>query len=121
VQEGPGQRELQETVQRWIDLWSSSRPRLEVCDDDRRLRFLDTRPGARRTHWTAGELESEVYRLCDSGQSSAALLETLTARGAQVSMLELEEAIDGLCAAQVAVRLGGKLLGLAVNVQPAGT
>jgi hypothetical protein len=69
---------------------------------------------------TASELESEVYRLCDSGQSSAALLEALSARGIQVSLPELEEAIDALCIAQLAVRLGGKLLGLAVNVQPAG-
>lgn len=120
VQEGPGQRELQETVQRWSDLWSSSRPPLlEAYDDGRRLQFLDTRPCARRTHWTAGELETEVYRLCDSGQSSSALLEALSARGAQVSMPELEEAIDSLCTAQLAVRLGGKLLGLAVNVHPA--
>ena len=120
VQEGPGQRELQETVQRWKDLWSSSRPLLQAHDDGRRLQVLDTRPCARQTHWIAGELETEVYRLCDSGQSSSALLEALSARGIQVSRPELERAIDALCTAQLAVRLSGKLLGLAVNVDFAG-
>src|SRR5262249_8069506 len=61
VQEGPGQRELQETVQRWVDLWSSSsKPRLEAYDGGGRLRCLDAGPLPRRAHWTAGELETEV-------------------------------------------------------------
>jgi len=119
LQEGPGQQELQETVQQWNHLWLSSRPLLQAYDDGRRLQILDTRPCARQTHWIAGELEAEVYRLCDSGQSSPALLKALSARGIQVSVQELEAAIDALCDAQLALRLNGRLLGLAVNVDPA--
>ena len=121
IQEGPGQRELQETVQRWNDLWRSSRPLLQAYDDGRRLQVLDTRPCARQTHWIAGELETEVYRLCDSGQSSSALLEALSARGIQVSLPELERAVDALCTAQLVVRLSGKWVGLAVNVDSSPT
>jgi len=115
LQEGPGQQELQEAVQQWNHLWHSSRPLLRAYDDGRRFQILDTRPGARESHWTASGLEAEVCRLCDSGQSSSALLKALSARGIQVSMAELDGAIEALCAAKVILRLNGKLLGLAVN------
>jgi len=115
VQEGPGQQELQEAVQEWSDRWRSSRPRLEIRDDGRRLDVLDTRPCARETRWTAEGLEAEVYRLCGAGQSSRALRAALAAQGLEVTAEEVDRAGDALCAAKLAVRLNGRLLGLGVS------
>jgi magnesium-protoporphyrin IX monomethyl ester (oxidative) cyclase len=119
LQEGPGQQQLQEAVKQWNHLWYSSRPLLQAYDDGRRLQILDTRPCARKSNWIAGELEAEVCRLCDSGQSPSALLKALSTRGTHVSMAELEDTIETLCTAKVVLRLNGKLLGVAVNADPA--
>jgi magnesium-protoporphyrin IX monomethyl ester (oxidative) cyclase len=115
VQEGPGQQELQEAVQEWNHLWSAARPVLETYDDGGRVQVVDTRPGAGQIRWTAGELESEVYRLCDAGQSPAALRQGLAASGVEVSEKEIEAAIDALCAERLALRLNGRVLGLGVR------
>jgi ribosomal peptide maturation radical SAM protein 1 len=116
VQQQPGQQALQEAVQRWNDLWQSSRPALHVYDDGEQLRITDTRPGARRTSWTVHGLAAEIYRLCDTAQTPAALLKQLSARrGTAVSAQEAEAPLETLCEPNLILRLNGKLLSLGVN------
>jgi ribosomal peptide maturation radical SAM protein 1 len=112
----PGQRELQEVILQWNDIWRASRPVLRVYDEGRRLQFVDTRPCANQRSWTAGELEAEVYRLCDCAQTPPALVKRCsTSRGTPVSMQEIEQAIETLCRAKVLLSLNGKLLAVGVN------
>ena len=116
LQDEPGQQELQEVVQHWNRIWQDSRPVLRVCEEGRRLRILDTRPCAQQRSWMTGELEADIYHLCDSAQTPAALLRGLSARrGTEVSMQEAEPAIENLCRNNVLLRLNGKLLGVGVN------
>ena len=116
LQDQPGQRELQEVVQQWNAIWHTSRPVLRVYDEGQRLQIVDTRPCTHQRSWTAGELEAAFYRLCDSAQTPAALLKQLSTRcGTEVSMQEVEPAIETLCHAKVLLRLNGKLLGVGVN------
>ena len=116
LQDEPGQQELQEVVQHWNRIWQDSRPVLRVFEEGRRLRILDTRPCARQRSWMTGELEADIYHLCDSAQTPAALLRGLSARrGTEVSMQEAEPAIENLCRNNVLLRLNGKLLGVGVN------
>ncbi len=112
----PGQQELQAVVQGWNQIWNTARPVLRVYDDGRQLQIVDTRPCARQRNWTAGELESDIYRHCDSAQTLTSLLKQLsTRRGTEVSMQEVEPAIGTLCEAKVLLRLNGKLLAVGVN------
>lgn len=111
-QEGAGQQRLQDAVQEWNFVWNSSRPQLQAVDDGERLQFLDTRPCASKRQWAAGDLESEIYRLCDCAQTPTALSEQLVARGRDVSPEEIKSCIDTLCAAKVALHLNGKVLAL---------
>jgi magnesium-protoporphyrin IX monomethyl ester (oxidative) cyclase len=116
LQDQPGQKQLQEVVRQWNDIWHTSRPVLCVHDEGKRLQIVDTRPCAYQRSWTAGELEAEVYRLCDSAQTPAALLKQLSTRlGMEVSMQEIEPAIETLCRARVLLSLNGKLLSIGVN------
>ena len=112
-QAAPGQQRLQEAVQEWNFLWNSSRPQLQALDDGEKLHFVDTRPCAFETQWTAAELESEIYRLCDCAQTPTALLQRLTASGKNVSVEEVKAGIETLCAAKVALYLSGKMFALA--------
>lgn len=112
----PGHQKLQEVIRQWNEIWRSSRPILQVYDRGGSLRFTDTRPCANQGSWTVGELEAEVYRLCDSAQTSSALMKQLSAlRGQEVSMKEIEAAIATLCRERVLLPLNGKLLSLGVN------
>ncbi len=112
----PGQMELQEAVWQWNEIWRSSRPVLQVYDEGNRVRFFDTRPCASQRSWTAGGLEAEVYSLCDSAQTRAALIHQLSARpGAEVSKQEIDAAIDSLLETKVLLSLNGKLLALGVS------
>jgi magnesium-protoporphyrin IX monomethyl ester (oxidative) cyclase len=112
----PGHRELQEVILQWNHLWRTTRPVLRVYDEGQRLQFFDTRPCAKRRSWTAGELESEVYRLCDSAQTPPALFKwDFTRHGMPVSRQDVEQAIETLCRAKVLLPLNGKLLAVGVN------
>lgn len=120
MQDQPGQRELERVVREWNDLWRSSPPDLRVRDEGSQLRFFDTRPCAVQTSWTAEGLEADIYRLCDSAQTPAALLKQLCGtRGSEISIQDAEPAIEALCHAKVLLRRNGKLLGLAVNASDA--
>jgi ribosomal peptide maturation radical SAM protein 1 len=112
-QEGPGQQQLQDAVQEWNFLWNGSKPVLRGSDNGEKLHFLDTRPCAVQKQWTAGELESEIYRLCDSAQTANALSEQLAACGKDASPEEIKAGIETLCAVKVALHLNGKVLALA--------
>lgn len=112
-QEGPGQQSLQDAVREWNSLWNSSKPQLQALDGGLRLHFLDTRPCALQQQWTAGELESEIYRLCDCAQTPTALFEQLTARGKGVTLEVIKASIENLRAAKVALHQNGKVLALA--------
>src|SRR5262249_29873230 len=110
-----GQHELQEVLQEWNHVWHTSRPVLRVSREGPRLRIIDTRPGALQRNWISGELETEVYDLCDSAQTPAPVLKEISARrGAWVSAQEVEKAIQALCDAKVLLQMNGKLLGLGV-------
>jgi ribosomal peptide maturation radical SAM protein 1 len=112
----PGQKQLQEVVREWNDVWHSSQPVLQVYNEGNRLHFWDTRPCANQRSWTAEGLEAEVYRLCDSAQIPAALNRELSARhGVEVSMQEIGPAIDNLLRSKVLLSLNGKLLAIGVN------
>jgi ribosomal peptide maturation radical SAM protein 1 len=111
IHDQPGQQELQEVVQHWNEIWNSARPILRVYDDGRRLQFVDTRPCSNERNWMGGELESNIYRLCDSAQTVGSLSKQLSK-----SIQEIEPAIEALCDAKVLMRLNGKLLALGVNV-----
>ena len=116
LQDQSGQRELQEVVRQWNDMWRTSRPVLRAYDQGGHLQFVDTRPCANQRSWTAGEMEAEVYRLCDCAQTPAALMKQLSARrDTEVSMEEVERAIEKLCRENVLLSLNGKLLGVGVN------
>ena len=116
VQRQTGQQALQETVQLWNELWRSSRPLLHVRDDGEQLQITDTRPCARQSIWAVQRLEAEIYRLCDTAQTPAALLKHLSARaGADVSLHEMETALGTLCEQKLILRFSGKLLSLGVN------
>lgn len=111
----PGQKELQDMVRQWNDVWRHSRPVLQVYDEDNRLHFFDTRPCAEKRSWTAEGLEADVYRLCDSAQKPAAVNNQLTVlRGAEVSMQEIKPAIDSLLKSRALLSLNGKLLAIAI-------
>jgi len=117
VSDEAGQRELQEVVWQWNTMWRSSRPVLQVCDEVNRIHFFDTRPCASQRSWTVRGLAAEVYRLCDSAQTRTSLIHQLGSRsGAEVSMQEIDPAIDSLIDAKVLLSLNGKLL--AIGVMP---
>ncbi len=121
LQDLPGQQELQEVVRRWNDLWYTSRPVLRVYDKGRRLQFIDTRPCSNQRSWTAGEFESDLYRLCDSAQTPASLIKRLSAdRETEVTREELDQAINNLCRAKVLLSVSGRLVGVGVNVAGPG-
>jgi len=111
----PGQQRLQYVVVEWNQMWRSSRPVLAVYDEGDRLRFFDTRPCAIQRSWTVEGLEADIYRLCDSARSLAALKSQL---GREVSHGDLELAIDNLLNTKVLLSLNDKLLAIGVN-QPA--
>jgi magnesium-protoporphyrin IX monomethyl ester (oxidative) cyclase len=112
----PGQQELQEVLQEWKRVWHTSRPVLRVSQEGPRLRIVDTRRVAHQRNWALGELEAEVYGLCDSAQTPAALLKEISARrDAEVSVEEVERAIQTLCDAKVLLQMNGKLLGLGIT------
>src|ERR1035438_2152665 len=92
-------------------VWQTARPALLACTGGPHLRIVDTRPMARRQDWTAGEMEAEVYRLCDSAQTPAALLKQISARR-EVSSEEVQTAIQTLCDAKVMLQMNGKLISL---------
>ena len=116
LQDQPGQQELENVVREWHEVWHTSRPVLRVYDDGRRLQIFDTRPCARQSDWTAGELEAEIYRLCDSAQTPAALLKQLSGRRARaLSMQDIEPAIETLCDAKVLLSMNGRLLSVGVD------
>jgi ribosomal peptide maturation radical SAM protein 1 len=117
-QEGPGQQSLQDAVREWNSLWNSSKPQLQALDGGLRLHFLDTRPCALQQQWTAGELESEIYRLCDCAQTPTALFEQLTERAKSVTLEETKAGIETLQAAKVALHQNGKVLALAAVSTP---
>ena len=82
----PGQRQLQEVVRHWNDAWRTAPPVLHVDDDGHRLLFFDSRPCATRRSWTTEGMGAEIYRLCDSAQTPAALIHQLSARrGADIA------------------------------------
>jgi len=111
-----GQSRLQEVVREWNDVWRNSRPVLQVYDDGSRLHFYDTRHCASQRSWTAGEVESDVVRLCDAAQTPATLHSQLIARrGPAVSNDEFESAIATLVESKVLLSLNGKLLALGVQ------
>jgi ribosomal peptide maturation radical SAM protein 1 len=114
----PGQQALQEVLQEWNRVWHTSRPVLQVCREGSGLRIVDTRQVALRRDWTAGELEAEVYRLCDSVQTPAALTRQIAARrdrDGAVLVEEVRTAIQTLCEAKVLLQINGKLLGIGVT------
>jgi ribosomal peptide maturation radical SAM protein 1 len=116
LQGPPGQQKLLAVVEEWNAAWQTSRPVLRVRDEGGRLHVVDTRPCARQRTWTSGELEAEVYRLCDSAQTPASVLRQLSEqRGTEVSVSEVEAAIETLCHTKVALRVNGKLLGVGVR------
>lgn len=112
----PGQQELQEVVRQWNDVWRNSRPVLQVYDEGDRLQFFDTRPCAVDASWSAKGLAADAYRLCDSAQTPAALLQQLSAQqGEEISPQEFQPAIDNLVDTKVLLPLNGKLLALGVS------
>jgi len=112
----PGKRELQEVLREWNRLWHTSRPILQVHTEGPHLRIVDTRPVALQRNWSAGEMETEVYRLCDSAQTPAAILKQIAARrGEVVSVEEVQTAIKTLCDAKVIVQMNGKLISLGIT------
>jgi ribosomal peptide maturation radical SAM protein 1 len=109
MQDEPGQQRLQEVVMQWNAIWYHSRPVLQVQAEGDRLHFFDTRPCAIRSYATVEGLAAEIYRLCDSAQTPAALKSQLG------STPEIESAIDSLLDAKVLLSLNGKLLALGVS------
>ena len=84
----------------WNELWRSSKPVLQVYDEGKRLRFIDTRPCAIQSNWTVDGVEAEVYRLCDSAQKPSS---------------EMNAAAERLISSKVLLSMNGKLLALGVN------
>ena len=115
VHDQPGRQKLQELVYEWNHLWKNSKPVLTVRDDGARLHVFDTRPCAGRLSWIAGELESEIYRRCDSARTRPALLAQLAEAGTDVSTREFQSAVTELCDAKVLLNLNSKLLSLGVT------
>jgi hypothetical protein len=106
---------LQEVLQEWNLVWQTARPVLQVHAEGSQLRIVDTRPIAHRRDWMAGEMEAEVYRLCDSAQTPASLMKQISARrGGEVSAEQVQTAIQTLCDARIILQMNGKLLGLGV-------
>jgi magnesium-protoporphyrin IX monomethyl ester (oxidative) cyclase len=118
MHDAPGQRALQSVVIDWNAAWNSAvRPVLRASSEGGSVRFSDTRPCARRRTWTASELQSDIYRMCDSAQSFATLVKRLgTLRATDTLMEHVEEAVEELCEAKVLMRVNGKLLSLGVMV-----
>ena len=106
----PGQIRLQEVVVQWNAIWNHSQPVLRVSDDGDHLRFFDTRPCAIQRSWSVDGLGADVYRLCDSAQTRAALSTQL-----KTSTPEIEPAIDSLLRTKVLLSLHDKLLAIGVN------
>ena len=104
----PGQQRLQYVVREWNEIWRSSPPVLDVYDEGDRLRFVDTRPCAIQRSWTIEGLKADIYRLCDSAQTPAALKSRLSTE-------DLEPAINNLLSAKVLLSMNDKLLTLGVN------
>jgi ribosomal peptide maturation radical SAM protein 1 len=109
-----GQQELQTVLEEWRRLWSSERPILQVYPEGSRLRIVDTRPVAKQRNWSAGEIEAEVYRCCDSAQTSASVTKRISAKGAEYSVEKIKAAIQTLCDATVLLNMNGKLLSLGI-------
>ena len=112
----PGQQRLQYVVVEWNQMWRSSRPVLAVYDEGDRLRFFDTRPCAIQRSWIVEGLEADIYRLCDSARSLAALKSQLG-----VSKEDMELASDNLLDTKVLLSVNDKLLALGVNQSSTAT
>ena len=100
VSDEPGQSQLQEVVRYWNDLWRTSKPVLQVYDEDDGLRIIDTRPCAIQSNWTIRGVAAEIYRLCDSAQPLA--------------MFKSED-IETLLNNKVMLALNGKLLAIGIK------
>jgi ribosomal peptide maturation radical SAM protein 1 len=110
-----GQRQLQEVIQEWNYLWQLSRPVLWIYDEGTQLRIADTRPIARQSSWTLGELEAEVYRVCDTARTPAAVLNHVSQLPSiNASIEDIQSAIQTLCEASVLLPINGRLLSLGV-------
>ena len=122
VQHQPGQQKLQAVIEEWNAIWISSRPVLQVHDEGTQLQFIDTRPCTSDTFWIAGEIEAALYRLCDTAQTTQALLKQLSIQeGSEVTLNDIQPAIDTLCRARVLLPISGKLLGIGINQQQVKT
>jgi ribosomal peptide maturation radical SAM protein 1 len=111
--EEPGQRRLQQVVGQWNERWRTARPVLHVSDEGTSLRFFGSRPCATRTSWTAEGLAAEIYRLCDSAQTRASLIQRLVAHPG-ATQTTIESAITGLVDDKVLLSLRDKVLALGV-------
>jgi magnesium-protoporphyrin IX monomethyl ester (oxidative) cyclase len=93
-----------------------------MFDEGDRLRFLDTRPCALQRSWMAGELESDIYLLCDSGQTAAAVEKQVMEHSRPAgSVQQVRASIESLCQAKVLLPLNGKLVALATTGIAAGS
>jgi ribosomal peptide maturation radical SAM protein 1 len=112
----PGQQELQGVLQEWNRLWHTSRPILQVGIEGSELQIVDSRPVTHERNWIVGEMEAEVYRLCDSAQTPSALLKQISARREMgVSMEKVYTAIQTLCNAKVMLQMNGKVISLGIT------
>jgi hypothetical protein len=116
LSDAPGQKQLHDVVRQWNNVWRSSRPVLQVCDEGTGVRFYDTRPCASQRSWFAEGLEADVYRLCDYAQTPTALKKQLAnQRGTEISPAEIEKAINRLLESKVLLSMNEKLLALGVG------
>ena len=116
VMKRPGHRAVQEAVRRWCDAWCGSRPVLTVRDEGDRLEIRDTRAGVERPSRTLRGLEAEIYRLCDTAQTTASLPRKLAERSrGQARAADVDEAVESLCRNRDLLRLDGVLLSIGVS------
>lgn len=116
----PGQRAIRSLLAQWNESWArGTAPRLRLIDGGDHLRLLDTRPNAPVQRWTLEGLAMDVYRLCNSAQTPAALHRKLSAQHpTPLSLEDVETRANALCKAGLMLRWHNKLLALAVADPP---
>ncbi len=106
VQIRPGVQRLQRTIEKWKELWKSSRPVLAVGHQATGLNVTDTRPWKAAGRYSLGEPEAAVYRFCDSARPRPAIAKELPGH---------DEAVEKLLSLRLLLPIGGKLLSVGID------
>jgi ribosomal peptide maturation radical SAM protein 1 len=125
---GQGLDEVREIVKQWRGTYyafsegigylkpNQSRPLLNMREEEGAIVITDTRPCALESEIVIKGLAARIYRTCDSAKTPPRIVKCLN-RGSRVRHIwdDLQPAVEELLQRRVMLKLGGRLISLAVR------